>query len=186
MRKMLMASMFALMAPIAEGGEGAGTAPTKIKFCEKSAEGMVLSFKFGNGENLTLDMSELSEEILQDLAIHGALQKIGDSYASAGGDYAFAMAAASKVMQNLRDGNFNSARAAGEGKQKIGELAQALAELQGKNVSEVTLALEAASDEQKKALRAHPAVKAKVAELRAKKAAEALAKATTAGDLPSF
>lgn len=161
-------------------------APTKIKFCEKSCEGSVLTFKFGNGEVLTLDMDELSEEIVKDLAIHGALQKIGDSYASAGGDYAFAMAAASKVMQNLRDGNFNSARAAGEGKQKIGELAQALAELQSKPVSEVTLALEAASDEQKKALRAHPAVKAKVAELRAKKAAEALAKATNSGDLPSF
>lgn len=161
-------------------------APAKIKFCEKSAEGTVLSFKFGNGEVLTLDLADLSEEIMTDLAIHGALQKIGDSYASAGGDYAFGMAAASKVMQNLRDGNFNAARGTGEGKQKIGELAQALAELQGKDVSEVTLALEAASDDQKKALRAHPAVKAKVAELRAKKAAEALAKATTAGELPSF
>ena len=160
-------------------------APTKIKFCEKSAEGTVLSFKFGNGEVLTLDLADLSDEIMTDLAIHGALQKIGDSYASAGGDYAFGMAAASKVMQNLRDGNFNAARGTGEGKQKIGELATALAALQGVDPAVVTAALEAATEDQRKAFRAHPAVKLKIAELRAAKAAEALAK-SAAAPLPSL
>jgi hypothetical protein len=156
------------------------------KFCEKSSENGVLSFKFGNGTVLTLDLSEVPEETQDDLRDHGALQKIGDSYASAGGDFAFAIASASKVIDNLKNGLWGSARAAGEGKTKIGELATALAQLQSKPVEEVTIALEAATDEQKKALRAHPAIKAKIAELRAIKAAEALAKAGAAGALPTF
>lgn len=154
----------------------------KIKFCEKSGEGTVASFKFGNGHIITLDLAELSEEIQQELMLHGALQKIGDSYASAGGDFAFAIAAADKVIDNLRNGLWGSTRAgSGEGKKTSGELVTALAQLQNKEVAEVIAALEAATDEQRKAIRAHPAVKAKIAELRAQKAQEALAKAGDAG-----
>jgi hypothetical protein len=158
----------------------------KIKFCEKTMNGSVATFTFGDGEVLTIDLDSVPEQTQTDLRDHGALQKIGDSYASAGGDYNFAKAAASKVIANLLNGEFNTGRQSGEGKQKIGELATALAALQGKDVGEITLALEAATDEQKKQLRAHPAVKAKIASLRAEKAAEALAKATNAGELPSF
>ena len=156
----------------------------KIKFAEKTSEGTVLSFKFGNDTTVTVDLSELSEDIQQSLMVHGALQKIGDSYASAGGDYAFAIAAAEKVIDNLRNDLWGSARTgSGEGKKSSGELATALSLLQGKDVAEVAAALEAATDEQRKAVRAHPAVKAKIAELRAAKAAEALAKAGDAGIL---
>lgn len=159
-------------------------APKKIKFCEKSAEGTVCSFKFGNDTVVSLDLSELSEEMQQELMIHGALQKIGDSYASAGGDFAFGIAAAEKVCENLRNGAWGTARAgSGESKKSSGELAIALASLQNKEVAVVVAALESATDEQKKALRAHPAVKAKIAELRAAKAQEALAKAGEAGVL---
>ena len=155
----------------------------KVKFCEKSSEGTVVSFKFGNGTTLSIDLNDVPEETVSDLAIHGASQKIGDSYASAGGDYAFAIASAEKVIENLLAGLWGSARAAGEGKKSSGELATALAALQGKDVAEVAASLETATDEQKKALRAHPAVKAKIAELRAAKAQEALAKAGEAGVL---
>jgi hypothetical protein len=158
--------------------QAAPAEPKKIKFCEKDSEGVVVSFKFGNGTELTLDLNEIPEETREDLMVHGALQKIGDSYASAGGDYAFAIAAAEKVIGNLRSGLFNAVRSgSGESKKGVGELATALAALQGKEVADVAVALEAATDEQRKALRSHPAVKAKIAELRAVKAAEALAKA---------
>lgn len=156
----------------------------KIKFCEKTSEGTVVSFKFGNDTSISLDLAELSEEMQQELMLHGALQKIGDSYASAGGDYAFAIAAVEKVAGNLRDGNWGSTRtSSGESKKSSGELVTALALLQGKTTAEVSVALEAASEEQRKAIRAHPAIKAKIAELRAAKAAEALAKAGDAGVL---
>lgn len=159
----------------------------KVKFCEKSSEGTIVSFKFGNGEERSLDLSTLSEEMQQELMIHGALQKIGDSYASAGGDFAFAIAAAEKTISNLADGNWGSPRTgSGEGKKSVGELATALAQLQGKDVAEVAAALEAASDEQRKTIRNHPAVKAAIAQIRAAKAAEALAKAQEKGDLPAL
>lgn len=172
-----------------EVGENLGTAapaekPKKTPFCEKTSEGTVVSFKFGNGAVVTLDLAELDESIQNDLMVHGALQKIGDSYASAGGDFAFGQAAAEKVIANLRAGNWGAARTgSGESKKSVGELITALAQLQSKPVEEVAAALEAATEEQKKAVRAHPAVKAKIAELRAQKAAEALAKAGEAGVL---
>lgn len=153
----------------------------KVKFCEKTAEGEVLSFKFGDGETLTIDLATLSDDIRIDLMVHGALQKIGDSYASAGGDFNFGKAAAAKVIANLNEGVWGAPRAGGEGKKSVGELATALAELQGIPVETVAASLEAATDEQRKAFRAHPAIKAKIAELRSKKAAEALAKATSEG-----
>lgn len=158
----------------------------KIKFCEKTSEGAVVTFTFGNGEVRSLDLSTLSEEMQQNLMVHGALQKGGDSYASAAGDYGFALANLEKVFENLQNEAWNTSRGTGEGKQKLGELATALAELQGQDVASVAAALEAASDEQKKVLRAHPAIKAKIAAMRAAKAAEALAKAGEAGILPSF
>ena len=156
----------------------------KVKFCDKSSEGVIVSFKFGNGTELSLDLSTLSEDMQTELMCHGALQKIGDSYASAGGDYAFAVAAAEKVIANLQNDMWGAARtSSGGGKKSVGELATALAQLQGKDVAEVAAALEAATDEQRKAVRSHPAVKAKIAELRAAKAQEALAKAGDAGVL---
>lgn len=161
----------------------------KVKFCEKSAEGTVVKFAFGSGNTLSLDLSTLSEEIQQELMIHGALQKIGDSYASAGGDYAFGEAAASKVISNLESGQWGAPRASGEGKKSVGELATALAELQGVPVEQIQIALEAATEEQRKAFRAHPAIKAKIAELRAKKAADTLAKLAGEGkqvELPTL
>lgn len=155
----------------------------KVKFCEKTSEGTIVSFKFGNGEVRSLDLSTLSEDIQQELMLHGALQKLGDSYASAGGDFAFGIAAVEKVMGNLQDGNWGTPRAAGEGKKSVGELATALAAIKGQDVATVAAALEAATEEQRKALRSHPAVKAKIAEIRAAKAAEALAKAGDAAAL---
>lgn len=164
--------------------ETTSTPEKKIKFCEKDSDGVVVSFKFGNGTELSLDLNTLDENVQEALMVHGALQKIGDSYASAGGDYAFGIAAAEKVIDNLKAGLFNAARTgSGEGKKSSTELAQALAALQNKDVAAVSAALEAATDEQRKAIRAHPAVKAKIAEMRAAKAQEALAKAGDAGVL---
>lgn len=149
----------------------------KPKFCDKSSEGTVASFTFGDGTVLSLDVSNLSEEIQTELMLHGALQKIGDSYAGAAGDYAYAKAQAEKVIQNLIDGVWKAAREAGEAKPKSGELVQALAEIKGLEVEAVAAAVEAMDDERRKAVRSHPAVKAKIAEIRARKANEAAAKA---------
>lgn len=149
----------------------------KPKFCDKSSEGTVASFSFGDGTVLSIDVANLSEEIQNELMLHGALQKIGDSYAGAAGDYGYAKAQAEKVIQNLLDGTWKAQREAGEAKPKSGELVQALAEIKGLELEAVAAAVEAMDDERRKAVRSHPAVKAKIAEIRARKANEAAAKA---------
>lgn len=148
------------------------------KFCEKSAEGTVVSFKFGNGEVVSLDVSTLDENIQNELMMHGALQKIGDSYAGAAGDYAFAIGNAKKVIDNLNAGNWKAAREAGESKPKTGELAAAVARIKGIELDVAAGLVEGLSDEQRKALRAKAAVKAAIAAIRAEKAAEKAAKTT--------
>lgn len=158
------------------------TVETKApKFCEKSSEGTVVSFKFANAEVRSLDLSSLSDETKEALMVHGALQKIGDSYAGAAGDFGFAITNVEKIMANLEAGNFNAPRAAGEAKPKTGELAEALSAIQGTSVEEAAELVEAMDDDTRKAVRAHPAVKAKIAELRAAKAAAAAAKAAAEG-----
>jgi hypothetical protein len=165
------------------------TVETKVPFCIKTIEGTVLTFTFGDGEVITTDVSTYPDETQEDLKMHGASQKGGDSYASAGGDYAFAKTKLRETISNLEQGLWATARAKGEGKKPIGELAQALAELQGVDVSSVTEVLGKASAEELKIFRSHPQVKAKILQLRADKATAALAKATADGKavaLPSF
>ena len=165
------------------------TKEVKIPFCTKTIEGTVLTFTFGDGEQITTDVSTYPEETQEDLKMHGASQKGGDSYASAGGDYSFAKTKLRETISNLEQGLWTAARAKGEGKKPIGELALALAELHGIDVAAVTTVLTAASPEELKVFRSHPQVKAKILQLRADKATAALAKATADGKtvaLPSF
>jgi hypothetical protein len=152
---------------------------TKVKFAEKSSEGTSVSFKFGNGTELVLDVSTLNEDIQTELMLHGALQKIGDSYAGAAGDYDFAIGNAQKVIDNLIAGAWKAAREGGEAKPRTGELAEAIARLKGIEVGDAQALVDGLSDEQRKAVRAKDAVKAAVAQIRYEKAQ---AKAAKAGD----
>lgn len=163
--------------------ENTTAAPTeaKVKFCEKSAEGTIVSFIFGNGQELTLDVSTLDENIQTNLMIHGALQKIGDSYAGAAGDYAFAVAGAQKVIDNLLGGEWKSARegSGGESKPRVTELAEAVARIKGMELAQAVEVISGLTDEQRKALRAKDKVKSVIAQIRYEKAAK---KAEEAGD----
>lgn len=172
-----------------QGETPANAVPAKIPFCTKTIEGTVLTFTFGDGEVISTDVSTYPEDTQEDLKMHGASQKGGDSYASAGGDFAFAKTKLRETISNLEQGLWTAARTKGEGKKPIGELALALAELQGIDVAAVTTVLTAASPEELKVFRSHPQVKAKILQLRADKATAALAKATADGKtvaLPSF
>ena len=154
------------------------TEETKVKFCDKSGEGSIVSFKFGNGEELNLDVSTLDEATQQNLMIHGALQKIGDSYAGAAGDYEFAVGNAKKVIQNLLDGQWKSAREAGEAGPRTGELAAAIARIKNIEVADAQALVDTLSEEQRKAVRGKESVKAAIAAIRYEKAQ---AKAEKAG-----
>ena len=151
---------------------------TKVKFCEKdyTDEGQA-EFKFGNGTTIKVDVNEFSDEMKTNLMMHGLMQKVGDSYASAKGDYTIGIAAAEKVIDQLRQDLWTASRASGPAKPKTGELVIALANLKGLAVEAVAPAVEAATDDQRKAWRKHPAIAAEIARLRAVKAQERAAKA---------
>ena len=157
------------------------TTETKVKFADKSSEGTVVSFKFGNGEELSLDVSTLDETIQTELMLHGALQKIGDSYAGAAGDYAFAIANAKKVIDNLLSGNWKAAREGGTAAPRTGELAEAVARLKGMEVADAQALVDGLTDEQRKAVRGKDAVKAEIAKIRYEKAQAKAAKAQAEG-----
>lgn len=158
------------------------TTPAEVKkprFCEKdfSAEG-IGTFSFSNGTILNFDINELSETQKFNLMMHGLMQKIGDSYASCGGEHTLAIAAAQKTWDNLLSDQWTASRAsAGEGKPRSGELAQALANVKKLDLAAVSSVVEKATDEQRKAWRKHPAIAAEIARIRAAKAAERAAKA---------
>ena len=105
--------------------------------------------------------------------MHGLSQKLGDSYA--GADIAESFGRCSAVAGDLKDGNW-STRVAASGPRTT-QLAEALAAATGKTLEEAAAKLETLDEEGKKGLRAHPQIKVQLAEIKAKKAAEAAAKA---------
>jgi len=153
------------------------------KFCEKdhSDDGLA-EFKFGDGTVLTVDVNALDEAVKYNLMMHGLMQKVGDSFAGAKGNYTVGIAAAEKVIEQLQSGQWTASRASGETKPKTGELVVALANLKGLDPAVVAVAVEKATDDQRKAWRKHPAIAAEIARIRAEKAAERAAKAATEGN----
>jgi hypothetical protein len=122
----------------------------KTKFCEKDYDnGTGLAyFQFGNGTKLEINVNELSDEIRQELMFHGLMQKVGDSYAGAKANYAEGIASAQKVIDQLIAGEWAAKRAAGEGKPRVGELAEAIARVKGVAIEKAAAAVAKATKEQ--------------------------------------
>lgn len=152
----------------------------KIKFAEKSIVDGTLTVAFGNGDTLSIALSDIPEELHADLALHGLSQKIGDAYAGAKGDYAFAFAAASKVAEQLKNGEFRASRGSGESKPRVSELAAAVSRVKDISLEEALTILENLDDDAKKAVRNHPQVKLAIQQIRLEKASK---EAEKAGDL---
>ena len=109
--------------------------------------------------------------------LHGAAQKIGDSYAGAKGDYDKAVEAAKGVIDQLAQGVWRAARGEGEARPRLGELAEAIARIKGVDRDKAMAAVEKATDEQRKQWRGNAKVKATIAQIRAEAAAKALEQA---------
>lgn len=131
---------------------------------------MEVVFTLANGKSITFDLNKCSEEMLKDLAKHGASQKIGDAAASCSKDeeYSRAFEQMSSVADNLVKGLW---KAEGSGGSGTGILAEALAEITGKKLEAVQKAIEAADEEKLKTWRSKPKVKAVVARISAERAA---------------
>lgn len=155
----------------------------KTQFCKKTIDVKAgkVTWTFGNGNVYVITLDEIPEDTQIHCALHGISQKGGDSYASAGGDYAFAESALTTTLGNLRNGTFNAVHQSDGASKGNGELAAALVRLNAATMEEATTLLDTASDAVKKALRTNPEVKVALADIRAEKAREHAAKAAPAG-----
>ena len=154
----------------------AATEAAKVKFCEKEydLDTGVVSFTFGNGEVVEVDVNQLPEQMRKQLMLHGVSQKVGDSFAGAKGNFMEGISAAKSVIEQLVAGIWRSARGEGEARPRLGELAEAIARIKGVEVAVAMAAVEKATDEQRKAWRGNAKVKATIAAIRAEAAQKAL------------
>lgn len=126
-----------------------------------------IEFVFATGETETVDVSKLPADIQKQLLLHGASQKLGDSYSGEDADKCHTIF--SGVLKNLVDGNW-SARSGGGGATRISQLAEALAKAAGETVEACVAKLSEMDEDTKKQIKAHPAVQAALAEIKLAKA----------------
>lgn len=152
-----------------------------------------VTFDFGDGSQpVEIRLADLPPDIVTRLALHGLSQKAGDSYASAkaaveSGDYpsaeAFAREQVEGVVAMLTAGQWTSAREGGGGVARVSLLVEAYARLKGCEVAEAKAIIDGLDDDQQKAAREVPAIKAAIATIKAERAAAAAEKASAkAGD----
>ncbi|UCE47402.1 MAG: hypothetical protein JSW47_17605 [Phycisphaerales bacterium] len=158
-------------------------------------EAQTIHFEFGEAGETTVAIAELPEAIIANLAVHGLSQKLGDSYASArkateGTDIdpdEWCKGQVESVFGQLKEGNWTT-RTPGAGGQAT-DLATALAEVGGIEVSDAIEKLSDASKEEKAALKKHPQIKVVLERIRAERAqakADAAAKAAESADVPDL
>lgn len=139
-------------------------------------EGTIV-FEFADEQNVVVSVNDIPKDMQKRSLLHGLSQKLGDSYSGAESPEA-AREQLNKVLEAIKEGNWNVGRTGGEGTPRVGALAKALARATGKTIEEATEVIESMDDEQKKALRAHPEVKKASAAIRAEEAEAAAKKAS--------
>lgn len=135
-----------------------------------------LEFNFEDGQIITYDINALPDHIKEQLMFLGATNKLRDSYSSAEGSCSVARGHLEKAFHNLEQGLWNASRASG-GVSGLTELAEAIAALKKYEVDAVMATLEAMSKEEIANMRKHPQVKAKIAEIKARRAKERMKEA---------
>ena len=148
--------------------------------CTKTVADNVVRFTFANEKVLTFDPMKVTPEIGTSLMLHGASQKIGDSFAGSDTvDEAYEEAA--EVLEQLYAGQWKAARAVGE--PRTGLLVEALARISGKDGATCKLAVETMADEARKALRNDPRIKQAIAEINLERAKKAVTEETAGVDI---
>lgn len=151
---------------------------SKVMPNDVSGKADAVQFVLGNGLRVEASLDQLSPEMLKQLALHGLSQKVGDASAgfSKSGDYSGAFGAMQQVVDNLYADQW-STRGQGGG---LSDLVAAICELRGVDVEQAQAVVDGLDDEQLKRVTSHPAIKAKIANLKAARLAKA---AESAADL---
>lgn len=124
----------------------------------------------GSEAPVVVKLGDFSEDMQLQFALYGISQKLGDSYSGSKGDSVKAYELFNGTLTELSAGNWRASRGEGEAKPRTTELAEAIARIQSRPLADVTAALAAASDDQRKTLRSNERVKATIAVIRAEKA----------------
>lgn len=125
-----------------------------------------LRFNFTNGKTLTFDPLHCIDDIRMQLMLHGAKQKIADSYAGAM-SVSEAIEAAEGIIEQLLAGEWNAKRDGG-----TGITLEAIARIQSITVDEAKAKWATLDEKTKKDIQSHPDVKAAVLEIRAERLAK--------------
>lgn len=164
------------------GQDAAAPEKERQEFCKKSwnKEARQWEWKFANGHLEVLKESELNAETKENLCIHGGLQKGGDSYAGAKGDFTVGITKLQGVLAALRDGSWTVERETGP---RLSDLAEAVARLKSKPIDECLENIKSLSEDELLNLRTHPAVKLAMADIKAEKARAAFGAAAAQSPL---
>lgn len=147
-----------------------------------------VSFTFSNGTLIEALLSDMSPDMVTNLALHGLSQKIGDSYAGTK-DVEDSIAFASAMLKRLQEGEWKVAREGGGGAQRTSMIVEALAAATGKTRDEALEVVATLDKDKVAALKKHPLVAAELAKIAAARAAakaEQLAAEATEGEVPGF
>ena len=139
-----------------------------------------VTIKFLEGESVTLLLEDIPEETIKRLALHGASQKLGDSY-SGEDDIEVARARALGVANRLKQGDWKAVRE-GSGGSRISDLARALAAITGNTVEQSVAVIEDMDKAKRAGLRRHPKIAAELARMAAERAQEKANKAAATAD----
>ncbi len=157
-------------------------------------ENQSVTFTFGDGGEAVARLADFSDEIVTQLALHGLSQKGGDSYAGAKSACAendidpeeWSKAQVEGVIRQLTDGEWTVRREGGGGG-GVTDLARALAEATGSDLTDAVAKVNDADKDTKAALRKHPAIAAILARLRQERAAKKQAELeSAAADAPAL
>lgn len=144
----------------------------KVKKAQIITTDTEVRWVFAYGEPITIRPSEFSEDIQLYLMVHGAKQKICDSYAGATPEEARELAIA--VIEGLKAGK-RTIRV--EGGPRLTQIVVAFAAIAGCSIEDAQTAYDNMTEEQQADLKKHKQIKAKIAELRAEAAIAAADKA---------
>lgn len=142
----------------------------------------VIRFTFEGQEDVTIDCNALNDEMKFNRLVHGVSQTVGDSYAGAGKEpnpNAAARQFADETVKQLLAGIL---RASSGGGPRITDLAVAYAKVSGETIEAAIELVEGLNDEESKALRAKPRIKAALLAITAQRAAEKAAAAAKAAE----
>ena len=153
---------------------------SKITPDKPGGQARKITFVLGNGLKVEAGLEGLSPEIVEQLAMHGLSQKIGD--AAAGFSKARDFSGAFSAMQSVAD-NLVARVWASRGTGGTSDLVAALCELQGLELEQVQEAVDKMTEEQLAEVSRHPAVKEAIARIKAERLAQQAKGAEDLGDL---